>query len=403
MKVALVGPHPPVDVHGVVADGTSDERRLRGLASSLTQLGNDVTVFTRSTAGVGAARVRTAAGYLVAALPAGVGADGGDEDDVACMGELARGLDDSWTTARPDVVHADSWTYGIAAQLAANHHGVPTVHTFLALSSVQQRRQNRRVGSDDRVRMEKALARNASWVTASCSEDVDELMRLGRPRGRTSVLARGIDTDVFSVEGPVAARTEAHRVLVVARNLRPHKNIDVVIRAMTLLTGTELVVVGGPPRGELSSDAEASRLHRLAVELGVAGRVHFTGVVPLAEMPALLRSADVLVCASAYEPFGLPVVEAMACGVPVVASNTGGMVDTVVQDVTGLLLPTVSPRAVAQAVRNVLRQGVLRRGMGFAGRARVASRYGWERVGRDTEVVYERLVASPHQSFVTGS
>lgn len=70
-----------------------------------------------------------------------------------------------------------------------------------------------------------------------------------------------------------------------------------------------------------------------------------------------MRSADVLVCPSAYEPFGVPVVEAMACGVPVVASNVGGMVDTVVHDVTGLLVSSVTPRILGHAVSNVLRQG----------------------------------------------
>jgi glycosyltransferase involved in cell wall biosynthesis len=111
-------------------------------------------------------------------------------------------------------------------------------------------------------------------------------------------------------------------------------------------------------------------------------------------MPAFMRSADVLVCPSAYEPFGVPVVEAMACGVPVVASSVGGMVDTVVHDVTGLLVSSVTPRTLGLAIRNVLRQGVLRRGMGLAGRARASSRYGLERVARDTEVIYDRVLAT---------
>lgn len=206
-----------------------------------------------------------------------------------------------------------------------------------------------------------------------------------------------MDTDAFAVDGPIASRTERDRVIVVARNILPHKNIDLLIRAMATVPDAGSLVIGGPPRSELRRHAEACRLHRLAVDGAVADRVHFTGMVPAADMPALMRSADVLVCPSAYEPFGVPVVEAMACGVPVVASSAGGMVDTVVHDVTGLLVSSVSPVTLGQAIRNVLRQGVLRRGMGLAGRARATSRYAWDRVARDTAVVYDRLVASDGQ------
>lgn len=169
------------------------------------------------------------------------------DDELPAMGEFAQRIDAAWASDRPDVVHADWWTYGIAAQLAASHHDVPTVQTFTAVGSVQRRRQNRDAISENRTRMEKVLARNASWVTASCSEDVDELVRFGRPRGRMSVLGRGVDTDAFTVEGPVAFRTERHRVIVVARNLLPHENIDLLIRAMATVPDAELLVIGVRP------------------------------------------------------------------------------------------------------------------------------------------------------------
>jgi glycosyltransferase involved in cell wall biosynthesis len=394
VKVSLVGPHAEIDVDGRIHEGTIPARRTSGLAAALTLQGHAVTVYTRRAFAGQPDECMTTAGYAVKSLRAGDVAVTRPDDELPFMGEFAHLLDAEWTSDRPDVVHADWWTYGIAAQLAANHHDVPTVHTFTAVGSVQRRRQNRDAIPENRTRMEKVLARNASWVTASCSEDVDELVRFGRPRARMSVLGRGVDTEAFTVEGPIASRTERHRVIVVARNLLPHKNVDLLIRAMATVPDAELLVVGGPPRSGLRQHDEACRLHRIAVESAVADRVHFTGAVPPADMPALMRSADVLVCPSAYEPFGVPVVEAMACGVPVVASSVGGMVDTVVHDVTGLLVSSVTPRTLGQAVRNVLRQGVLRRGMGLAGRARAISRYDWDRVARDTEVVYDRIVTT---------
>lgn len=397
MKVALVGRHARVDTDGRAHEETNQARRTSGLAAALTRQGHDVTVYVRLDHPQQDGEFLTSDGYAVRALRAGETAPMQSDDELPLMGEFARRLDAAWTSAPPDVVHADWWTFGIAAQLAANHHDVPTVHSFAAIGSVQQRRQNRNVASANRIRMEKVLARNAAWVTASCTEDVDELVRFGRPRGRMSVLGRGVDTSVFTVDGPAAVRSERQRVIVVARNLLPHKNIDLVIRAMSTVPGAELLVVGGPHRAELGRSAEAHRLHRLAVDGGVADRVRFTGAVPPADVPPLMRSADLLVCPSAYEPFGVPVVEAMGCGLPVVAASAGGMADTVVNDVTGLLIESVTPRTLGHAMRDVLRQGMLRRGMGLAGRARVASRYGCERVSRDAELIYDRVLEHPRQ------
>ena len=95
-----------------------------------------------------------------------------------------------------------------------------------------------------------------------------------------------------------------------------------------MIPKVELVIVGGPEPPNLDSDPEACRLRDLAGALGVARRVHLYGSVARADMPALLRSADVVVCSASYEPSGTVALEAMACGVPVVASGVGAMLDT---------------------------------------------------------------------------
>ena len=97
-------------------------------------------------------------------------------------------------------------------------------------------------------------------------------------------------------------------------------------------------------------------------------------------------------CTPWYEPFGIVPLEAMACGVPVVASAVGGMLDTVVHDVTGYFVPPGRPRECAEAV-SILRDSFLRRSLGLAGRDRACARYSWDRVADDTLRIYERLVA----------
>lgn len=135
----------------------------------------------------------------------------------------------------------------------------------------------------------------------------------------------------------------------------PRKGFDTVIEALTTVPAAELVIVGGPERAELDTVPEACRLRKLATDLGVADRVSLYGSVAREDMPALLRSADVVTCTPWYEPFGIVPLEAMACGVPVVASAVGGMLDTVVHDLTGLLIPPKDPRACANAVTAILR------------------------------------------------
>ena len=132
---------------------------------------------------------------------------------------------------------------------------------------------------------------------------------------------------------------------------------------------------------------EAARGH------GVADRVIFTGSVARADVPALIRSADVVVCTPWYEPFGIVPLEAMACGVPVVASAVGGLTDTIVDQQTGWLVPARDPAALASALGQLLADPAKRAALGAAGVERARRRYSWRRVAAQTEAVYLRLAA----------
>src|SRR5207247_4758699 len=114
----------------------------------------------------------------------------------------------------------------------------------------------------------------------------------------------GVDTDEFGPDGPVARRSSRPRLLAVAP-LTERSGLDVIVRAMADVPRCELVVAGGPPRAQLSKDPVYLSLVRLAAKLRVSDRVVFTGKVSRARMPALLRSADLLVHPALYEPFGL--------------------------------------------------------------------------------------------------
>jgi D-inositol-3-phosphate glycosyltransferase len=397
MKIAMVSEHAsPLAVLGG-ADAGGQNVHVAELSAALTRRGHTVTVYTRRDDPDLPDRVEMPQGYTVVHVPAGPAEHLPKDELLAHMGPFARFLDAEWGADRPDVTHAHFWMSGIATQLAARHLNLPAVQTFHALGVVKRRHQ----GADDtspkeRLRLEAMVARTATWVAATCTDEVFELMRMGRSRNCISVVPCGVDLNLFDPSGPKAARGERRRVVSVGRFV-PRKGFDVVVRALPAIPDTELVIVGGPHRSELGRDPEACRLRDLANQLGVADRVQLYGPVAREEMPALLRSADVVACTPWYEPFGIVPLEAMACGVPVVASAVGGMLDTVVHDVTGRLVAPKRHDAVADAINHLMRDEFLRQSLGAAGRDRARSRYSWDRIAADTLRIYDRLVPAGYQ------
>lgn len=397
MKIAMVSEHasPLAVAGGVGLRGLSVH--IAELSAALARLGHRVTVYTRRDDPRLPQCVQTPQGYTVFHVPAGPAKPLPRKAQLEPMGEFARCLDAQWSVDRPDVAHAHFWTSGIATQLAARAHRVPTVQTFHALGVVKRRHQGcHDTSSDVRLKMEKLLARDATWVAATCTAEVFELSRMGRARSRVSVAPGGVDLDVFTTDGPAAPRGRLQRIVAVGPMVQ-RKGFDIMIEALPSIAAAEYVIVGGPDASRITRDPEVRRLQQLAGRLGVADRVRFTGAVAHADMPALLRSADVVTCTPWYESFGTVALEAMACGVPVVASAVGGMLDTVVHDVTGRLVPALRPRACADAVSGILRDSFLRRSLGLAGRDRACARYSWDRVANGTLGTYELLLCGSGQ------
>jgi D-inositol-3-phosphate glycosyltransferase len=392
MKIAMVSEHAsPLAVLGS-ADAGGQNVHVAELSSALTRRGHEVTVYTRRDDPDLPESVEMPQGYTVIHVPAGPAEHLPKDDLLAHMGSFAQFLDARWSVDRPDVAHAHFWMSGIATQLAARHLELPAVQTFHALGVVKRRHQGAGDTSPkDRLRLEAMVARSATWVAATCTDEVFELMRMGRSRARMSVVPCGVDLNMFAPEGPRAPRGDRHRIVSVGRFV-PRKGFDVVVRALPAVPDTELVIVGGPDRAHLDCDPEACRLRGLAAELGVADRVQFYGSVAREDMPVILRSADVVACTPWYEPFGIVPLEAMACSVPVVASAVGGMIDTVVHDVTGRLVKPKSHTEVADAINALLRDDFLRQSLGAAGRDRAKARYSWDRIAADTLRIYDRLV-----------
>ena len=393
MRVALVSEHAsPLSVLGGV-DAGGQNVHVAALGVELARLGADVVVHTRRDRPDLPRQVPLAPGVVVDHVDAGPPRSLPKDDLLPHMGAFAAELSRAWRHHRPHVVHAHFWMSGCAAVAAAEPLGVPVVQTFHALGVVKRRHQGDKDTSPAvRQEVERVLLGQVERIVATCTDEVFELARLGADPERVKVVPCGVDLGLFRPTGPVERRRPGcHRLVTVSR-LVERKGVDDAIAAVARLPGTELVVAGGPEASRLDADSEARRLQELARRLGVGERVHLRGRVGRDHLPALLRSADAVVCVPWYEPFGIVPLEAMACGVPVVASAVGGMVDTVVDGVTGVHVPARSPERLAGVLRTLLDDPGRRRRLGRAGAARAAARYSWRRVARSTLDAYGELL-----------
>ena len=393
MKIDLVSEHasPLAAIGGVDAGGQNVH--VAALAAGLAARGHDVTVFTRRDDEALPEQVVTQDGYNVVHVPAGPPTVLPKDDLLRHMPEFASFLRRTWGSHPPDLVHAHFWMSGLASVAAAG--AIPVLQTFHALGSVKRRHQGAADTSPpQRIELERSLCRTVAHVVATCSDEVFELRRLGLARDRASIVPCGVDTSVFTPRGPVAARTERRRLLVLGR-LVERKGHEDAVRALARIPDAELVVVGGPPTAELDQDAFVGHLRAVAAEIGVADRLLFTGAVPRTDVPAWLRSADVVLAVPWYEPFGITPLEAMACGRPVVASAVGGLVDSVAEGVTGDLVPARDPGRLGDVVAALLADDARRAAYGAAGVERARARYRWSRGVADTDAVYRQVLSAP--------
>ena len=402
LQIAMISEHasPLATLTGLGgADGGGQNVFVADLATELGRQGHQVTVFTRRDDPDLPPIVEPAPGVRVEHVPAGPARPVPKDHLLRWMPDFGRYLERRWAADPPDVAHAHFWMSGLATLRAAAGLGIPVAQTYHALGTVKRRHQgDKDTSPPGRIRLERAIGRGVDAVIATCADEVAELTRMGVPRGRVSVVPCGVDVDRFCPEGPatfdpVPAAGGGPRLVALSR-LVERKGVDTAIEALTQIPGAELLVAGGPPGEEMDADAEVHRLRLCAKEAGVADRVHFVGRVSRDRVPALLRSADLAVTLPWYEPFGMVPLEAMACGVPVVASAVGGHLDTVVDHVTGVHVPPRRPAETARQVRDLLAHPVRREAYGVAAADRARVRFSWTRVGRETAQVYERIRAS---------
>jgi glycosyltransferase involved in cell wall biosynthesis len=361
--------------------------RVAGLAAAMTRRGHQVSVYTRRANSDEAEKFQARQGYTVFRVPAGPAEQLPGHELPTAMGQLAEYLHHAWKLDRPDVTHAYCWTSGIASQLVSRRLGLPAVLTIEGLDGVPQLAPQ----------LKATAVKSADWVTVASTDDAFSLVRTGRPRHRISVVPYGVDVDLFTPVGASAPKRAKYRIVSAGDSLL-HNTFDDIVRAMPMIPHAELAIIGGPQPSDAANDPEAVQVRSLATNLGVGRRVHLHGSVDRTELPQMLRSADVVVC---NQLSGADAIEAMACGVPVVAAVGGAVRDAVVHDVTGYLLPPKDPRGLANAINTLLRDSFLRKSFGAAARDRACACYGWDRIAEDVSRIYEHTMGAQRAPATT--
>jgi glycosyltransferase involved in cell wall biosynthesis len=281
-----------------------------------------------------------------------------------------------------DAIHSNSlWTH-LDCALAGRIARRPVV---LELHDLVRPGMGRRV-----LRAAVGLASNTVAVSQAVADTV------ATTRRRVCVIPQAVDTERFHPGPPdaswrakLSSQPEEPIVGVVGR-LDPEKGIATVLQAMAMLDGpagrSHLAVVGAPA---LDDGAYETALWAEAADL-LGDRSRFLG--PVDEVPAVLRSLDVLVNASDAEPFGLSVLEAQACGVPVIGTATGGIPEFVTDGKTGLLVAPGRPEALADGLRRILTQPRLQHDLALAAREGVVAHHALPVRADGLADVYRRML-----------
>jgi glycosyltransferase involved in cell wall biosynthesis len=273
------------------------------------------------------------------------------------------------------------------ARLAARRHHCPLVITVHA--SV---RRNMRVTSPRTAWLrlaggpaERRALAAADMVIALTPSAADRLAGEGIPTSRIRVIPPGYDPDLFAADAPDPFPDLGRPRVGYIGRIAPQKDVGTLISAFGRVAEPACLLIVGDGPGRRAAEQQARSLAR---------PVRFTGFAPHARIPAVLRHIDLLVLATRYEELPSVLIEAMAAGLPVIASRVGGIPALVDHDINGLLVPPGNAAALATAISRVLTQPGTAARLAAAAR-QTAQQYTWPALARQVAAVYLQVTGKP--------
>ncbi len=293
---------------------------------------------------------------------------------------------------KPDLIHAHfSYPDGFGMIGLAKKWKVPLV--ISALGTIE-----RKVAYEGSYTSRQIIeAMNCADKVLSVSEDLKlHIVNLGISEDKVSVVPNGVDTEKFKPAGKEYARgllnlPQNKKMVLFVGALRKIKGVDYLIEAAKNVVdaNTELYMVG-------RDDGLKKSLEKRAQELKIADCIKFIGPVNHEDIPLWISASDILVLPSLSEGRPNVVLEALACEVPVVATNVGGIPELMVNGETGYLVPAKNPVELSEKVNKLLEDGDLRVRMGKLGRKSIIQRgLTWEAHAEKTVDIYSKLLQGP--------
>ena len=305
-----------------------------------------------------------------------------------------------------DLIHSHYWLSGLVGQSLKAVWGVPHATMFHTLGEIKNRASSRENETELRIQSEAEIIASVDRVICATEQERSQIGQLyAAAPDKVTVIPLGVDLERFQPQDKDAAREklglDAQRIVLFVGRIEPLKGVDILINATAMLDSDvdcSVLIVGG----DEVSDGQLAQLRDLSREQGVENRVAFVGAVDRDKLPLYYNAADVCVVPSHYESFGLVAVEAMASGVPVVASRVGGLTGTIKDGETGYLVPWLCPEPFAERIELLLDNEPLRRNLGESAREAM-SMYRWENVSDRILEVYEELTGNPRSLQATGT
>ncbi|MEA3199858.1 MAG: alpha-maltose-phosphate synthase [Thermoplasmata archaeon] len=301
-----------------------------------------------------------------------------------------------------DVLHAHSYGYHqtVAAAQASRATGTPLVFTphFHPPWSMEGGAARRALRKAFDPTLGRRVVRQAARVIGVSRGEMDEMKaHLPLDEAKVRIVPNGFDAERYQTKP--SGEGVRHRLglapdtplVVFAGRLASNKGLQHLVPAFARAAkghlNTHLILAG-------EDQGWRERLEAMAKDLGVADRVRFTGHLPDEGYRETLAAADVFVLPSEWEAFGIVLLEAMACGVPCIATRVGGAPEVVEDARTGLLVRYGDVPALAGAIEQLLANPERARAMGEAGRRRAMASFSWDAVARKTLDVYREVVRS---------
>ncbi len=413
-RIAFISEHAsPLAILGGVDSGGQNVY-VAEVAKKLIQKGYEIDIFTRKENIETEQIVNWEKGIRVIHIEAGPQKVIPKEQILQYMDEFSRNMLFFIKTNKIEysIVHANFFMSALVASNLKKHLGIPYIVTFHALGLVRKIHQK---SADtfpaERIDIEKFIVEDADKIIAECPQDREDMISLynAKPE-KVCIIPCGFNPKEFYPIDRKKARKFLglpldEKIILQLGRMVPRKGVDNVIRAVAKLKDSnqnfKLVVVGGefsPPH--IDQCEEIVRLKTIAATCGIEDKVLFTGRKDRSVLKYYYAASDVFISTPWYEPFGITPVESMACGIPVIGSNVGGIKYSIAEGQTGFLVHPKDPDELAYKINFLLSEEKLYQMMQKNALKRVNKMFTWDIVAEKIDKQYESIALAAHQKQV---